>query len=62
VTGYDVDCDDVRVEAGDCDDDSAPVFPGAPELCDGFDSDCDGLMPADELDEDGDGFAPCDGD
>ncbi len=27
--------------AGDCDDDDASVFPGAPEQCDGLDNDCD---------------------
>ncbi len=28
---------------GDCDDADASVFPGAPELCDGYDQDCDGV-------------------
>ncbi len=47
---------------GDCDDGDAASFPGAAELCDGLDNDCDGAVPADELDADADGFAACDGD
>jgi len=46
----------------DCDDGDATVFPGATELCDGLDNDCDGVIPADEVDGDGDGVAPCAGD
>ncbi len=48
--------------ATDCDDGNAGVFPGASEVCDGADSNCDGALPADEVDGDGDGLAPCAGD
>jgi len=47
---------------GDCDDADPAIHPGAPELCDGIDGDCDGVVPADESDGDGDGYAGCDGD
>ena len=42
----------------DCDDGDATVFPGAPELCDGLDNNCDGRFDIDE-DEDEDGIANC---
>ena len=52
-------CDD---PTPDCNDGDHYVFPGADELCDGLDNDCDGAVPADEVDEDGDGIAICEGD
>ncbi|MCK6529728.1 hypothetical protein L6R50_19955 [Myxococcota bacterium] len=45
----------------DCNDGSAAIHPGAVELCDGIDEDCDGLVDED-FDSDGDGFATCGGD
>ena len=43
----------------DCDDSDASVYPGAEEICDGKDSDCDDTLPADEVDGDGDGSPFC---
>jgi|GEM_PF-3507049 len=45
----------------DCDDADATTYPGAAELCDGVDNNCDGVLPLDEDDLDFDGFIACDG-
>jgi hypothetical protein len=48
----------------DCDDTEPAVFPGAPEICNEIDDDCDGLVDGDDPDTDldSDGHSVCDGD
>jgi MYXO-CTERM domain-containing protein len=58
VDGADLDGDNFSTCAGDCDDADVLAFPGAPELCDSIDQNCDGVTD-DESDNDGDGFTPC---
>ncbi len=63
TTVLDVDLDgDGSGSLVDCDDGDASTYPGAPELCDGVDNDCDGVVPANEVDGDNDGQTGCDGD
>ena len=53
----DADADGFTVAAGDCNDANAAVYPGAPEVADGLDNDCDGSIdegvPLDTTCEDG---------
>jgi hypothetical protein len=45
----------------DCDDNDPDINPGAAEICDGLDQDCDGIIPDAELDNDLDGWVGCEG-
>ena len=61
----DLDGDGYEDEAcggNDCDDGDPMIHPGADEACNGLDDDCDGIVPAEELDDDHDGWAACEGD
>ena len=61
---FDNDGDGWLVEAGDCDDTTADVFPSANEVADGIDNNCDGnIDEGTELyDDDGDGLSEAEGD
>ncbi|HHO53144.1 MAG TPA: hypothetical protein ENK18_20285 [Deltaproteobacteria bacterium] len=60
----DADADGFSTCAADCDDADAGRYPGAIELADGIDQDCDGLVDEGTIwtDDDGDGFAEAGGD
>ena len=46
----------------DCGCQDARTYPGAVEICDRVDNDCDLNLPAVEIDGDGDDVTPCEGD
>ncbi|MEW6602265.1 MAG: putative metal-binding motif-containing protein, partial [Nitrospirota bacterium] len=63
-TCTDSDGDGYFVEGGacgpaDCDDNNPNIKPGAAEICDGKDTNCDGWKPATDVDKDGDGVPLC---
>ena len=60
----DEDGDGYTIAEGDCDDQDPYTYPGAPEIGDGVDNDCDGDVDEDldDGDEDGDGYSEADGD
>ena len=57
---------DAVTNCRDCDDADESVYPGATQLCDGINNDCDDAawptVSVAELDDDGDNFAECAGD
>ena len=61
---YDADGDGSSSCATDCDDSRADVHPGAAEICDSIDQDCDGTIDEGTscYDDDGDGVTEADGD
>ncbi|MEM7674732.1 MAG: putative metal-binding motif-containing protein, partial [Myxococcota bacterium] len=68
ATTYAQTCDDVdrdgdgfACNVGDCNDANDTVYPGARELCDGLDNDCNSRVD-DAPDNDGDGLNECQGD
>jgi hypothetical protein len=64
ICNEDVDEDGFREDEGDCNDFDASIYPGAPEVCDEIDNDCDGAVDEDDAadaptwyaDGDDDGF------
>ncbi len=60
IPDLDLDGDGYYQTAGDCDDSRTDVHPGAAEVCDGVDNDCN--RKTDEIDADADGYLACAGD
>ena len=60
----DIDADGYTELDGDCEDHNRATWPGAPELADGADNDCDGEIDEGSwyVDDDGDGYSELDGD
>ena len=58
----DADGDGFSIADGDCNDNDATIYPGATDICDGLDNDCDGAIDEDATvntyyyDADGDGY------
>jgi hypothetical protein len=66
-SAQDLDGDGFTECAGDCDSANAAVYPGAPQVCDGINNDCDAerwpaLTQTNEFDDDADFYSECEGD
>ena len=59
LNDHDSDGDGYSTCEDDCDDAEPAIFPGAAEACDGLDTDCEGTVPVDEVDVDGDAYFAC---
>jgi hypothetical protein len=59
LNAIDVDFDGFSTCSGDCDDGAYQVNPGATEICDLIDNDCNGVQDPLEVDADGDGDPAC---
>ena len=53
---------DGSLDADDCASLDPEIYPGADELCDGLDNDCDTVVPDNEIDGDDDAMMECEGD
>ena len=64
TTAFDDDGDGYSEDAGDCDDSTTAMSPGAAESADWLDNDCDGIVDegTTAYDDDGDGFTEVGGD
>jgi len=61
ICSHDPEGEYTAIQAGDCNDDDAAIHPGATEVCDGIDNDCDGNID-EGFDRDADGYTTCAGD
>ena len=59
LTPEDADLDQYSSCTGDCDDADPFIYLGAVERCNALDDDCDGAVPAAEVDGDGDSWLAC---